>query len=78
MALLWYVLLIWLAICGAIAIACFYAALWLIAIVAAVVMIGIRAVRGQRGDQPFRKPFTPKLPSGIKRPIPQARFSNRR
>jgi hypothetical protein len=78
MIVLWYILLLWLAVCGIVVIACFYLALWIVAIFAAVVMIGIRAARGQRGDQLFRKPFTPRIK--LKRPaaVSQARFSDRR
>jgi hypothetical protein len=78
MIILWYVLLIWLAICGLIAFACVYLAMWIVAIFASVVMIGLRAARGQRGDQLWRKPFTPRLKLRIPAAVSPARYSDRR
>jgi hypothetical protein len=78
MILIWYVLAIWLAICGLIVVACLFIALWTVAILAAVAMTGLRAARGQRGDQLWRKPFTPRLPFKVPHKTPQARFSDRR
>jgi hypothetical protein len=78
MIVIWYVLLIWLAICGLIAIACLYIAMWIVAIFAAAVMMGLRAVRGQRGDQLFRQPFTPRIKLKIPAAVSQARYSDRR
>jgi hypothetical protein len=78
MIIIWYVLLIWLAICGLIAFACVYIAMWIVAILAAVMMIGLRAARGQRGNQLWRKPFTPGRRFKIPPAVPQARWSDRR
>jgi hypothetical protein len=78
MTLIWYVLLIWFALMGVIALALFYVAMWIVAAFAAAVMIGLRAARGQRGNQLWRKPFTPRLKITIPATISQARYSNRR
>lgn len=74
----WYVVLLWLALCGLIILACLYVAMWTVAGAVAIVMILIRAARGQRGDEMLRQPFTPRFPRLIKRPVPQAKYSNRR
>jgi hypothetical protein len=70
-----YVLMLWLALCGLVVIACLYVAMWLVAIVAAVAMIGFRLARGQRGDDLWRMPFKPHVPG---RPaVRQALYSDR-
>jgi hypothetical protein len=78
MIIIWYILALWLALCGLIVIACLYIAMWIVAILAAVVMIGLRAARGQRGDQLWRKPFTPRLKLKIPAVAAPARYSDRR
>jgi hypothetical protein len=75
--LLWYVLLIWLALCGAIVLACLYVAMWLVAIVAALCMAGFRLARGERGEGLWRMPFKPRVPAQ-RIAVPQAHFSDRR
>jgi hypothetical protein len=74
--LIGYMLLIFAAILGAVVIACFYIAMWLVAIVVALGVFAFRLASGQRGDQLWRRPWTPhiKTPAAIS----QMRISDRR
>jgi hypothetical protein len=78
MILIWYVLLACLAVSGLVVLACFYIAMWLVAIVAAFAVFTFRFVSGQRGDQLWRKSFTPRLKINVPAAISQMRFSDRR
>jgi hypothetical protein len=78
MTLIFYVLLIWFALMGVIVLALFYVAMWIAAALAAAAMIGLRAARGQRGNQLWRKPFTPRLKITMPATISPAKYSNRR
>lgn len=74
----WYFMLIVLAMCGLMVLAIFWILQWLVAITIAVVLFLIRRISGQRGDELWRDPFSPRPPLGASKPIPQARWSNRR
>jgi purine-cytosine permease-like protein len=78
MILIWYVLLICMAVMGVIALAAFYVAMWIVAIIAALVIYAARFASGQRGEQLWRKPFSPRIKIKLPAAISQARFSNRR
>jgi hypothetical protein len=78
MILIWYVLLICLAVMGVIALAALYVAMWIVAIIAAIVIFAVRFVSGQRGEQLWRRPFSPRIKIKLPAVISQAHFSNRR
>jgi hypothetical protein len=56
-----YISLICLALMGALAIACFVIALWMIAIIVDLFVLGYRLLDGQRGAQLWRDPFSKRI-----------------
>lgn len=80
MILFWYVLLIALAICGLIAIGCFIAAIWIVAVVIDAFVLLFRLAGGQRGEQLWRNPFSRRITTTTKKAArtTQTTYSNRR
>lgn len=73
-----YIVLLCLAVMGVLAIVCFFIALWMIAVLIDLIVMGTRLVRGQRGDELWRDPFSVRLVHRSPKKIPQAAYSNRR
>lgn len=73
-----YIILLCLAFMGVLAIVCFFIALWMIAIVIDLIVMGSRLARGQRGDELWRDPFSVRLVHRVPMKVPQAAHSNRR
>lgn len=74
----YYVVIVYLALMGIILFAMFYVAMWVVAAVIAILVWAFRVIRGQRGEQLWRRPFTPPTISGVKRAVSQAQYSDRR
>lgn len=76
---LYYFVIVILAGMGIILMGLFIMGLWLLACLVAVLTVIYRLASGQRGDVVWRELWTPRLTRGAPaRPIPQARYSNRR
>lgn len=79
MLVVWYVLLIALAICGLIAIGCLIAAIWIAAAIIDAFVLVLRLAAGQRGEMLWRDPFHRRITTTTKRAArtSHAAYSNR-